>query len=62
LALIEQNPKGTQKKFAEILGISIEVVKEYIEKLKSKGLLQRFGNNRTGYWKVNNYSFQSKTL
>jgi biotin operon repressor len=41
-----------QKDFAEMLGISVGVVKEYIEKLKDKGLLLRIGNNRTGYWQV----------
>jgi predicted HTH transcriptional regulator len=52
LEKIRQNPEGTRKEFAEALEISTEVVKEYIENLKSKGVLQRIGNNRTGYWKI----------
>ena len=52
LTIIEQKPEGTRKVFAEILGISDGVVKEYIENLKQKGILQRVGNNRTGYWKI----------
>jgi predicted HTH transcriptional regulator len=36
-----------------MLEISVETVKEYIDNLKNKGLLQRTGNNRTGYWKIN---------
>jgi hypothetical protein len=43
-----RNPAGSDRrshsKFdAEALGIGVEVVKEYIEKLKNKGLLQRVG-------------------
>jgi predicted HTH transcriptional regulator len=52
LDAIRQRPTGTQKEFAGALGIGIDVVKEYMEKLKNKGLLQRIGNNRTGYWKI----------
>jgi predicted HTH transcriptional regulator len=50
--VIAQNSTGTRREFADTLGIGVEVVKEYIEKLKNKGLLQRAGNNRTGYWKI----------
>jgi hypothetical protein len=28
------------------------VQKEYMEKLKNKGLLKRIGNNKTGYWET----------
>jgi predicted HTH transcriptional regulator len=56
LAVIDRKPAGTRKDFADTLGIGVEVVKEYIEKLKGKGLLQRIGNNRTGYWKIVNFS------
>jgi ATP-dependent DNA helicase RecG len=52
LEVISQKPTGTRKEFADTLGIGVEVVKEYVEKLKNKGLLQRIGNNRTGYWKI----------
>jgi ATP-dependent DNA helicase RecG len=54
LEVISQKPTGTRKEFAAMLGIGIETVKEYMDNLKSKGLLQRTGNNRRGYWKVNN--------
>jgi predicted HTH transcriptional regulator len=53
MEVIRQKPTGTRKDFADMLGVSAEVVKEYIEKLKNKGLLQRAGNNRTGYWEIN---------
>jgi ATP-dependent DNA helicase RecG len=52
LEVINQKPTGTRKEFAETLKISVGVVKEYMEKLKDKGLLKRIGNNRTGYWEI----------
>jgi predicted HTH transcriptional regulator len=48
---------------AEILEISIDVVKEYLGKLKKKGILERKGDNRTGYWVINNYPvINNKTI
>ena len=55
LMLIEQKPGGTRKEFAEKLGITVGVVKEYMDNLKQKGILEREGNNRTGYWRIINH-------
>jgi predicted HTH transcriptional regulator len=52
LGIIRQNPTGSRKEFAKELGISTGVVKEYTDKLKQKGVLERKGNNRTGYWEI----------
>jgi predicted HTH transcriptional regulator len=30
-----------------------QIKKEYISKLKKDGVLERIGDNRNGYWKVN---------
>ena len=56
LGIIKQNPKGNRKDYAVKLGISEGVIKEYTTKLKQKGIIERIGNNRTGYWeiKINN--------
>jgi ATP-dependent DNA helicase RecG len=54
LGIIEQNPKGNRKEYAGKLGISEGVVKEYTAKLKQKGIIERVGNNRTGYWEIIN--------
>jgi ATP-dependent DNA helicase RecG len=54
LDIIWQNPKGSREEFAGKLGISTGVVKEYINRLKQKGVLKRQGNNRTGYWEIKN--------
>jgi ATP-dependent DNA helicase RecG len=42
----------TRKELAEILEVGMDTVKEYLEKLKHKGVLMRIGNNRSGYWKI----------
>jgi len=52
LDIIRQNPNASRREFANKLGISTGVVKEYTEKLKQKGILERKGNNRTGYWEI----------
>jgi ATP-dependent DNA helicase RecG len=47
-----KNPAITRKQIASNLDISPETVKEYLEKLKKKGLLRRIGAARGGYWEV----------
>jgi ATP-dependent DNA helicase RecG len=54
MELIRQNAKITRKDMAAALAVSINVVKEYLEKLKRKGILERKGDNRTGYWEIKN--------
>jgi ATP-dependent DNA helicase RecG len=34
------------------VGISARKVKENISKLKEKGLVERIGNEKNGYWKI----------
>ena len=55
LAYLEENTHTTAKKVAESLGISKGLVHIYIRKLKKKGILERVGNNTTGYWIVKEY-------
>ncbi len=50
--ILKENPKISRKKIAEMLGISPNTVKEYIEKLKNKGMLKRIGPAKGGYWEV----------
>ena len=33
-------------------GLSIQAVKKNIKELKELGIIERVGNNKTGYWKV----------
>jgi ATP-dependent DNA helicase RecG len=43
----------TRKELAKMLEMGLDTVKEYLERLKHKGILKRIGNNRSGYWKIN---------
>jgi ATP-dependent DNA helicase RecG len=49
---ISKNPHITLDELAKIAGISLRKIKENISKLKDKGLLERIGPNKNGYWKV----------
>jgi predicted HTH transcriptional regulator len=49
---IIRNPHITLDELAKIAGISLRKIKENISKLKDKGLLERIGANKSGYWKV----------
>jgi predicted HTH transcriptional regulator len=50
---IIQNPYITSDELAKIAGISLRKIKENISKLKTKGLLERIGPDKGGYWKIN---------
>jgi len=52
IAEIKINPKISRNELARKLGISGDTVKEYLEKLKSKGVLARAGKTSAGYWEV----------
>ena len=52
LSEISNNTKISRNELAEKLGISSDTVKEYIEKLKKKGVLVRIGKTSGGHWEV----------
>lgn len=52
LDIVVKNPSVTQKEIAHQLKISSETVKEYVSKLKSKGVLRRVGPDKGGHWEV----------
>lgn len=52
LTAVKENKKITQKKLAEIVGITRKNVLNNMKKLKEKGVLKRVGSDKTGYWKV----------
>jgi ATP-dependent DNA helicase RecG len=49
---MELNSTITRKELADKLEIGLDTVKEYLERLKHKGILKRIGNNRSGYWNI----------
>jgi len=52
LAEIRKNRNVSRRELAGILGIAPDTVKEYIEKLKHKGVLKRVGKTSAGHWEV----------
>jgi ATP-dependent DNA helicase RecG len=52
LELITENNQITREELSEQLGIGINGVKQQILKLKKEGILERVGDNRTGFWKT----------
>ena len=53
LGLIEQNKQKTIPELAEIIEISERAVQKNIKKLKEKGVLERIGGRKEGYWQIN---------
>ena len=54
LELLMEDPGYTSPQIAEKLNVSRVSVTKYLKVLKEKGLLERVGSNRKGYWKVVN--------
>ena len=54
IQLILENNKVSSSEMAEKIGISKRKVLENIKKLKEKNIIQRIGNPKVGWWKINN--------
>jgi fido (protein-threonine AMPylation protein)/biotin operon repressor len=50
--LIKQNKNLTTTEISERLNISLSTVKRKIKDLKEKGIIERIGSDKVGYWKV----------
>jgi predicted HTH transcriptional regulator len=53
LNLLLQTPSISMSELADKVGISKRKILDNINKLKEKNIIERAGNNKTGYWKVN---------
>jgi len=53
IELIKSNKYITQIEIADSTGLSIKGVEKNIRQLKTKGLLERIGPDKGGYWKIN---------
>jgi ATP-dependent DNA helicase RecG len=60
--LIETNKKTTISKIAKGLNLGEKTIKRDIAKLKQKGLLERIGPDRGGYWKIKKQNFSIKKI
>ena len=54
LSRMKTTPNISAEELSSIVGISVRKIKENLAKLKAKGLLERIGPDKGGYWKVNN--------
>jgi predicted HTH transcriptional regulator len=52
LEKFDGNNRITAEELVETVGINLRNIKQNIYKLKSKGLIQRIGPDKGGYWKV----------
>lgn len=52
LDLIETRPNVTKEDMAKYIGISTTAIDKNIKTLKEKGILERVGGIKAGYWKI----------
>jgi ATP-dependent DNA helicase RecG len=52
LALIKNKNTISRKSIAKQLGVGTTTVYRYIESLKRKGIIERIGGDKGGYWKI----------
>ena len=53
LELLSEDPGYTMPQLAEKMSVSRKTITTYIKSLKEKGLIERIGSDRKGYWKIN---------
>jgi predicted HTH transcriptional regulator len=51
-SLVKQNKNITATEISERLNISLSTVKRKIKVLKERGIIERIGSDKTGYWKI----------
>jgi ATP-dependent DNA helicase RecG len=51
---ISENPYITSDELAVIIGIRADKIRVNLSKLKAKGIIERIGADRGGYWKIKN--------
>lgn len=52
LEKISENPSITQSELSNILGITTRAIRKTMKNLKDKGVIERVGSDRKGYWKI----------
>jgi ATP-dependent DNA helicase RecG len=52
ISAIKQNPYISIEELSQMAGITVSGIKWNIKKLKDKGLLERGGTNKGGYWNI----------
>ena len=52
LMLLTEDPGYTKPVLAEKMSVSRKTVGEYLKSLKDKGIIERIGSSRNGYWTI----------
>ena len=52
MELIETGPNVTKEEMAKHIGVSTTAIDKNIKTLKEKGILERVGGRKEGYWKI----------
>ena len=52
LNVIKTNPSVSAKDLSISLNIPFRSVQRYLSNLKEKGIIERIGSNKSGYWRV----------
>lgn len=52
LNAISAEPKATQKRIAEVTGLSTRTISREIKELRDTGVILRIGSDRLGYWEI----------
>lgn len=50
--LLSEKPHVTQKELAQEMEYTEQYIRKIIKSLKDKGLLERVGADKTGYWRI----------
>ena len=56
---IQKNKRVSMSDLSEVTGISKRKILNNTNKLKQMGLLERIGNNKTGYWQLSSNNLQT---
>ena len=57
LHLLRDNPNATKPQMAKELHVGKSTIDKAMEHLNNKGLIERMGSNKSGYWKAKDESF-----
>ena len=54
LSLLSEDPAYTSSVISEKLGISRKTVSQRLKEMKERGIVERVGSDRKGYWNIKN--------
>jgi len=61
LSEIEKNPYISRVDLSQLLRLTINQIRGYLENLKKENVITRIGSNRKGYWEINDVRYYPNT-